>query len=136
MHRSSLWNCELLFWTVFNCRRNKMHQTFLEQRALIFPFSRFTSLFQNRRSSLTGIGGTGLGSIPAGGLYDNCIDSVVFYGHDMYIMSDIPHMLKIQQDTLDTLARVSLGAGAPSTCSRKMMERVFGSSLMLKRSSQ
>ena len=49
---------------------------------------RFTSLFQPR----THRAGIGVDSI-----CDNCIDNICFFGNDMYILSDIAHMLKIHQ---------------------------------------
>lgn len=53
---------------------------------------RFTSLFQPRPRAGIGVGGGGGDSI-----CDNCIDNICFFGNDMYIMSDIAHMLKIHQ---------------------------------------
>lgn len=74
---------------------------------------RFTSMFHNRRrSSLTknGLGGLlgGSGTPGGSGICDNCIDNICFFGHDMYIMSDIPHMLKIQPESMETLGQVDL----------------------------
>ena len=48
---------------------------------------RFTSLFQPR-THRAGIGDS---------ICDNCIDNICFFGNDMYILSDIAHMLKIHQ---------------------------------------
>ena len=50
---------------------------------------RFTSLFQPRPRAGIGVGGESI--------CDNCIDNICFFGNDMYIMSDIAHMLKINQ---------------------------------------
>ena len=56
---------------------------------------RFTSLFQPR-THRAGIGDS---------ICDNCIDNICFFGNDMYILSDIAHMLKIHQVRKAVFAR-------------------------------
>jgi len=41
-------------------------------------------------------------------IWDNCIDNFVVLGDDLFIVSDVPHMLKIQMETLDTLAQIDM----------------------------
>ncbi len=53
---------------------------------------RFSAIFglKSRSSASAGFG-------EGSGVCDNCIDNICFFGNDMYIMSDIAHMLKINQ---------------------------------------
>ncbi len=58
--------------------------------------TRFTALFQRSKAPLA-----------PSGICDNCIDNLCFFGDDLFIMSDIAHMVKIHPDTLDTLSQVT-----------------------------